>query len=72
MIVATPGVTPNATPVAGSISAILVLLLLQAPPGVASDNGSVTPPHTVLLPEIGAGSGLTVKLSVAVQPAGSV
>ena len=47
-------------------------LLLHPPPGVASDNGSVTPAQTVGLPDIAAGSGFTVITIVAVQPAGSV
>ena len=48
------------------------LLLLQEPPAVASVKLVVRLRHTFLLPEIFAGSGLTVEITVVIQPVGSV
>ena len=71
-MIAVPADIPVTTPLIASTIAIDGALLLQPPPGVASDNGSVTPAQTVGLPDIAAGSGFTVITIVAVQPAGSV
>ena len=46
MIVAVPADTPVAVPVAGSIVAIVVLLLVQVPPGTGAGNVVVPPTHT--------------------------
>ena len=41
-----------------------VALLPQVPPATASLSGSVKPTITVLPPEIAAGDGLTVKVTI--------
>ena len=62
---------PPAIPVtipAASTVATAVLLLLHPPPPVASDNDVVSPAHTVLIPNIAVGNGVTVTTAVVVQP----
>jgi len=71
-MVVVPAVIPVAIPESPPIVATEGLPLLHTPPGVASDSATVIPPHTVELPVIAAGTGLTVSSIVAVQPAGSV
>jgi hypothetical protein len=58
--VAPPQTTPAAT------VAIAVLLLLHAPPGVASANVVQVPTHTLVLPVIGP-IGFTVITFVVIQ-----
>jgi hypothetical protein len=57
-------------PVDGSIVAF-PLLLVQTPPGVASDNVTVCPIHTLVGPVITAGSAFTVKVAVLIQVVGN-
>ncbi len=56
-------------PVAGSTVATDEVELLHTPPLTALLSWADEPPHTVLVPVIGAGDGLTVTGIVAVQPA---
>ena len=58
-MVAVPAVPPVTTPPA-LIAATRLLLVLHAPPVVASANVTVNPWHTLSIPVIPAGSGLTV------------
>ena len=60
---------PETTPEAEPIVATAVLLLLQVPPVVSSAREAVAPTHTVELPVIADGTGLTVNAMVAIQPA---
>jgi hypothetical protein len=48
--------------------AIAILLLLQVPPGVASDKVVVCPTHTLGVPVIGVGGVTTFTVVVATQP----
>jgi hypothetical protein len=48
--------------------AMYVWLLLHFPPVTASERTFVVPMHKVVLPEIGAGDGLTVTVVLAKQP----
>ena len=57
---ATPPELVTATPVADPIVATAVLLLLHVPPSDPSLNDVVTPAHTLVVPAIDAGIGLTV------------
>ncbi len=67
-MVTTPSVMPVTVPVEDPIVATAVLLLLQTPPLVALVNVVVKPTHTLVVPPIAAGFGLTVKLVTAIQP----
>lgn len=67
-MVAVPGATPVTTPVVKSTVAVPVALLTQVPPADASASVVVRPTHTVVVPVISAGSGLTVTTSVLKQP----
>lgn len=49
-----------------------VLLLVQVPPPVASNNGVVEPGHTLITPVIDAGVRLTVAIAVIEQVVGKV
>ena len=62
-MVAPPVATPLTTPVALTV-AMAVLLLLHAPPAVASLSVVVPPTHNVVVPVITAGSGVTVTTAV--------
>lgn len=55
-----PAKTPVTKPVAISIVATLVLLLVQVPPGVAFAKAVVAPTHNDAVPVIAAGDGMTV------------
>ena len=59
MIVAAPAATAVNDP-AALTEATVVVLLLQVPPPVASDNGADAPTHSTDGPVIGDGEGLTV------------
>ena len=72
VIVDVPANTPVTTPVEISIVAIPVLPLVHAPPPVASLKAVVKPAHTVLVPVMGDGNGLTVTTLVAIQPVARV
>ncbi len=69
LVVAT--VPPVTTPVVNPTVAIPVALLLQVPPP-ASLNVVVKPEHTVSVPNIADGNGLTVTTAVIIHPVGSV
>ena len=69
-MVAVPEDTPVTIPVAISIYAMAVLLLLHNPPP-ASVKVVVAPTHTWALPEIAGGNGLTVTIVVAIHPVGN-
>ena len=75
-MIITPGPKPGPpviTPVALPILAISGLLLDHVPPGVAVTDTVVTAPwHTLLLPSMGDGNGLTVTGAVMAHPVGSV
>lgn len=62
-----PPATPVTIPVAPTV-ATAVLLLLHPPPPVASESDVVSPAHTVLVPNIAVGNGVTVTTAVVVQP----
>src|SRR3954467_8015824 len=64
---AVPSAMPFTVPV-GVTVAMGVALLLQLPPGVASDRAVVSPWHTCRLPVMAAGDGYTVTIMAAVQP----
>lgn len=66
-MLAVPVATPVTTPVADTV-ATEGLVLLQTPPGVALDNVSEPPTHTLPLPTMGDGPAVTVTTTVAVQP----
>ena len=51
-MVAVPPETPVTTPVVAPTVALVVLLLLQTPPGAASDNVTVEPTQTAEGPPI--------------------
>ncbi len=59
---------PVTVPVEEPMVATAVLLLLHTPPLVALVNVVVKPTHTLIVPPIAAGFGLTVKLVTAIQP----
>ena len=61
-IVAVPAVMPDTMPVVPTVA--FALLLLQVPPAVASPRLVVEPTHTPNVPEITAGEGLTVTVTV--------
>ena len=63
-----PEDTPVTKPVEASIIAILVLLLVHAPPPEASLKVVVNPAHTVAIPVIEDGNVFTVTTTVAIQP----
>ena len=62
-----PAIRPATVPVALML-AIVVLLLLQAPPLVRSPSTVVAPGHSENVPVIAYGSGFTVTVAWAVQP----
>jgi hypothetical protein len=71
-MITVPGDTPVTIPVVDPIDAMKPLELLHVPPVVASANVVVKPWHTLNVPAIGSGDGLTVKSEVTKQPVGSV
>lgn len=68
---ATPADTPDTLPVVLVTVAMLVLLLAQVPPPVAV-RAVVAPSHTLVVPLMAPGNGLTVTVIVLRQPPGSV
>jgi hypothetical protein len=69
-MVAVPADIPVTMPVAMPAAATDTLLLLHAPPEVALVKMVVEPVHTVSIPAIAAGSGLTVISRILKQPVG--
>lgn len=67
-----PAVTPVTMPVPEPTVATPVLALLHPPPVVASLNVVVCPAHTLSVPVIVAGRGLTVTVTKALQPDAAV
>lgn len=67
-----PAVTPVKIPVDELIVAIEISLLLHAPPVVISFRTVVRPVHTVSVPVIDAGKGLTVTIVVPIHPVARV
>jgi hypothetical protein len=63
-MVAVPLVTPVTTPDAELTDAIVVLLLLHAPPGVASERVVVEPAQIEVEPVMDKGPGFTVAVVV--------
>jgi ADP-dependent phosphofructokinase/glucokinase len=63
-----PVTTPEEVPTVATEGSLLV----QEIPGVAQLNTVVLPTHTVVMPVIGAGIGLTVTTAVFIQPVGTV
>jgi len=72
VMVRAPADTPVMIPVVLPAVASVVLLLLQVPPVVALLSVVVRPAHTLVVPLIAAGSGLTVNAVVMLQPVASV
>ncbi len=72
VIIAVPAVTPVAIPVVEPMVATPRLLLLHVPPGVGSPKAVVSPTHTLSVPVIGNGNGLTVTVAVIIHPVGIV
>jgi hypothetical protein len=68
VIVAVPGVPPVTVPDAEPMFAVVVLLLVHAPPAVASASVVVSPVHICGTPLIADGNGLTVTMVAAAQP----
>lgn len=67
--VAAPAATPVTVPVDPPIVATVAgVMVHRPPPPVVSDNVAVAPTHTVLLPTIMPGRGLTVTSFVLKQP----
>jgi len=64
--------TPVTNPDPKTTVATEVLLLLQVPPVVPSVNAVVSPEHTLSVPPIATGSGLTDTVPVMLQPVGKV
>lgn len=60
--------TPVTIPVLDPTVATAVLLLLQLPPGTASDNNVVEPKQATNMPVIVPGVAVTVTTTVATQP----
>ena len=63
-----PGATPVYIPVAGSIVALDVGLLLHTPPLVISLSVAELPTQTEVIPVIIDGGGFTVTTTVAMHP----
>jgi hypothetical protein len=61
-------VSPLTTPEVAFTEATLGLLLLHAPPGIASLNVVVPPTQSVVIPVIALGNGLTVTDKVTMLP----
>ena len=72
VMAAVPADTPVIIPVDKPAVAIPVLPLLQVPPVVASLNTVAAPTQTVAVPVMGEGNGLTVTVTVVLQPVGKV
>ena len=68
-MVAEPEDTPVTIPVPAPTVALVVLLLLQTPPGAASDNVIVEPAHTAEGPEIVPALTLAITVMVLVTVA---
>ena len=66
-----PAVTPVTLPVV-ELAVALALLLVHVPPVTASLSVVLRPAHTVGVPVMVAGTGLTVKARVLMQPVGHV
>ena len=65
VIVVVPALTAVTTPVVDTIVAIVVSLLVQLPPEVASISSAVLPAQADIVPVIADGLGLTVTNDVA-------
>ena len=63
---------PVTSPVTDPTVPATILLLLHVPPPEASVKLVVNPIHTVLVPFIVPGNGLTVTVVVAIHPVGKV
>ena len=72
VIVTVPVMTPASKPVAEPMVAMVVLLLLQAPPVDASLSVVVLPVHTRAVPVIVPGNAFTVTVATVKHPVGSV
>ena len=68
VIVYVPATFPVTIPVVLPTGAFTLELLLQVPPEVASVSKEILPVHTVGVPLIAAGFGLTVTIVVNIQP----
>jgi hypothetical protein len=68
VIAAVPLLTPVTIPVAAPIVATAVLLLAHDNVEELFVSAAVVPTHTVVLPDIAAGGGLTVTIAVFMQP----
>jgi hypothetical protein len=68
VIVGVPATPPVTTPVPAFAVATVVLLLLQVPFAVASDNVMDEPEQTVAAPDMGPGAAITVMFFVTALP----
>lgn len=68
---AVPALTPDTIPLADTV-AIALPPSVQVPPVVLDDKVVAEPSHTLRVPEIVPGSGLTVMVPVTRQPVASV
>ncbi len=68
MIVAVPAAMPVTMPVEEPIVAIVVVLLLHVPPAIGLLSAVVPPGHTLAVPVMAGGGGITVTVVVIAQP----
>lgn len=71
-MVAVPALTPPTPPLVAPMVAVEALLVLHVPPVVASVSVVDAPTHTLAVPDMAAGSGLTVTVRVTKQPVSAV
>ena len=67
MMIVVPAAIPATIPVSEPIVAVAVVLLLHVPAPLASLSAEVLPVHTVVVPVIGAGTGTTFTVVVALH-----
>lgn len=69
---AVPAATPDTSPVAMSTTAMNISELDHTPPTAAFVNTALPPKHTVAGPPMAGGNGLTMTITVRLQPVGIV
>ena len=70
VITGVPAATPVTMPVEPIVASV-ASLVLHVPPEVTSVNDTGKPTHTVAVPVMAAGNGLTVTTEVDLQPVGN-
>lgn len=68
MIIVVPATMPVTMPVKDPIVAFAVMLLLQVPPAIGLLSVVVPPGHTLAVPVMAGGGGITVTAVVIAQP----